>query len=108
MITTDIFRKLPYDFYEDLLRIIENVWTPPREWRSTTLTPIPEKCKPQSVNQFRRITLINMLDLQSCFLYNVEAFRRYMIPELGEYQAAFFHNRSALSHIFNLPRVLKD
>lgn len=63
-ITIDILKNLPTVFYVDLLLIIENIWvtnSAPTEWRTTIQFPIPKKSKPQSTNDFRRITITNVM-----------------------------------------------
>lgn len=108
-IPIEIFKTLPEDLFVDLVSIIEEIWiknTPPLEWSSTVQFPLPKKSKPQSTNDFRRITLTNVVYriFSNVLLQRLDA----MIPELGNYQAAFLHNRSAEDHIYSLRRILED
>lgn len=108
-ITIDILKVLPSDLYSDLLQIIQEIWinnAPPDEWRTTLQFPIPKKAKPTTPGDFRRITLTNVIYrvISYIFLQRLDS----MIPALGDYQAAFLHNRSADDHIYTLRRVLEE
>lgn len=108
-IVAELFKALPNDIMTQIVEHMRRAWIEnviPPTWNQTIQVPIPKRTKPQSINDYRRISIC-------CTGYRIYA--SYLLTRLdlctsnvGNYQAAFFPNRSTDDHIFTLRRVLDE
>lgn len=108
-LTIELFKVLPTRLTGDLVTMLEFIWMnnePPVDWQQTIQFPLPKIPKPLRPSDFRRITLTPIgYRVYSHFLLQL---LDNMLEPLGDYQAAFLHNRSVDDHLYTLNRVLEE
>ncbi|GBP72106.1 hypothetical protein EVAR_55149_1 [Eumeta japonica] len=76
------------------------------EWVETIQIPIPKKARPQSVNDYRKISICNAgYRIYATYLLKL---LDEEIETMGNYQAAFMRYRSTDDHIFVVRRILDE
>jgi hypothetical protein len=104
----EMLKASPY-LTAKLKRIIRVVYITnevPRAWQNTTTIPIPKIKKPQTVDDYCKITLCST----GCKIYVKSLMSRLhkFVPPNQDYQAGFVSNKSCNDHLFTVKRVLED
>lgn len=108
-IAIELFKAFPIEILQDFVRLLEAVWIsnePPIEWQQTLQFPLPKVPKPTKPSDFRRVTLTPVgYRIYAHFLLD---YMDELLEPLGDYQAAFLHNRSVDDHLFTLNRIMEE
>ncbi|GBP83219.1 hypothetical protein EVAR_66770_1 [Eumeta japonica] len=105
----ELYQHAPKVFVKQVTKIIgkpcENN-SFPQEWVETIQIPIPKKARPQSVNDYRTISICNTgYRIYATYLLKL---LDEEIKTMGNYQAAFMRYRSTDDHIFVVRRTLDE
>ncbi|KAL1400522.1 hypothetical protein pipiens_007363 [Culex pipiens pipiens] len=108
-INIELLKNAPPEYLDELHNLLQEAWENnklPPDLQETVQVPIPKKRAPKEVNDFRRITLCNVIYkiLTMYMLKKVDE----IAQELPSYQAAFLANRCAEDHIFTARRVMEE
>ncbi|KAL1399393.1 hypothetical protein pipiens_008256 [Culex pipiens pipiens] len=108
-INVELLKCAPDEFIDELHSLIEQIWNSnvsPAEFLNTVQVPIPKKCSPKSTDDFRKITLCNVVYkvIATFLLQRIDD----ITGELPTYQAAFMANRCVEDHIFSARRILEE
>lgn len=105
----ELFKYGPRELTQLVQVALDKAWRTnviPEDWIEATQVPLPKVPSPKSVNDFRRITLSNVIyKIYAIFLMGV--LERY-VPQIPLCQAGFLRNRSVDDQVFVLRRVLDE
>lgn len=105
----EMFKCGPDELIEMLQLTLSRAWLTnviPSEWLQTTQIPVPKVPSPNSTDDFRRISISNVIyKIYAAFL--LQQLERY-VEEIPLYQAGFLRERSTDDHIFTLRRILEE
>lgn len=93
----------------ELKRIIRQAYMTnevPLSWKVTTSVPIPKKKKPQTVDDYRKITLCST-GYKVYVKLLMKRLQTFISP-MHDYQAGFVPNKSCDDHLFTVKRVLEE
>ncbi|GBO99633.1 hypothetical protein EVAR_759_1 [Eumeta japonica] len=105
----ELYQHAPEVFVKQVTKIIGKACENnsfPQEWVETIQIPIPKKARPQSVNDYRKISICNAgYRIYATYLLKL---LDEEIETMGNYQAAFMRYRSTDDHIFVVRRILDE
>ncbi|GBP54445.1 hypothetical protein EVAR_36002_1 [Eumeta japonica] len=105
----ELYQHAPEVFVKQVTKIIGKACENnsfPQEWVETIQIPIPKKARPQSVNDYRKISICNAgYRIYATYLLKL---LDEEIETMGNYQAAFMRYRSTVDHIFVVRRILDE
>ncbi|GBP61358.1 Retrovirus-related Pol polyprotein from type-2 retrotransposable element R2DM; Endonuclease [Eumeta japonica] len=105
----ELYQHAPEVFVKQVTKIIGKACENnpfPQEWVETIQIPIPKKTRPQSVNDYRKISICNAgYRIYATYLLKL---LDEEIETMGNYQAAFMRYRSTDDHIFVVRRILDE
>ncbi|GBP79592.1 hypothetical protein EVAR_64264_1 [Eumeta japonica] len=102
----DLYQHVPEIFVEQVTKIIEEACETnsfPQEWVETIQILIPVKARPQSVNDYRKISIRKGYRIYASYLLKL---LDEEIDAVGHYQTVFMRYRSTDDHIFVVRRIL--
>jgi hypothetical protein len=106
--STELLKNAPVELIDEVWRIITEVWMTskvPRECSKTVQIPIPKVGHPSSTDDYRRLTLCNVI--YKIYAKILLLRLKENLGNLPSYQAAFQKNRSAGNLIYAVRRVLE-
>ncbi|KAK3914294.1 Transposon TX1 uncharacterized 149 kDa protein [Frankliniella fusca] len=108
-IPAELFVHASGAFYVILQKVVAEAWDSgrfPEAWLTSLQHPIPKVRRPTSVDEFRPISLCNVIyKLVAAHLHHLLV---DLLPPLPFYQAGFQPGRSTSDHIFVVRRVLDE